>query len=84
MHTLIWEMYSRRLEYLIGETPLTIHLMSISYRAVASYLRALNLAPNHAIVHGNIACVYYEQGLAYSYLILLKYAFVQYHYEKIQ
>lgn len=32
-------------------------------RAVASYLRALNLSPNHAVVHGNLACVYYEQGL---------------------
>lgn len=30
---------------------------------MASYLRALNIAPNHAIVHGNLACVYYEQGL---------------------
>lgn len=32
-------------------------------RAVASYLRALSLSPNHAVVHGNLACVYYEQGL---------------------
>lgn len=32
-------------------------------RAVAAYLRALNLSPNNAIVHGNLACVYYEQGL---------------------
>ncbi|PIO74291.1 tetratricopeptide repeat protein [Teladorsagia circumcincta] len=32
-------------------------------RAVAAYLRALNLASNHAVVHGNLACVYYEQGL---------------------
>ncbi|XP_032792888.1 UDP-N-acetylglucosamine--peptide N-acetylglucosaminyltransferase 110 kDa subunit isoform X3 [Daphnia magna] len=32
-------------------------------RAVAAYLRALNLSPNHAVVHGNMACVYYEQGL---------------------
>ena len=32
-------------------------------RAVASYLRALNLSPQHAVVHGNLACVYYEQGL---------------------
>jgi tetratricopeptide (TPR) repeat protein len=31
-------------------------------RAVAAYLRALGLSPNHAIVHGNLACVYYEQG----------------------
>lgn len=34
-----------------------------SYRAVAAYLRALSLSPNHAVVHGNLACVYYEQGL---------------------
>lgn len=32
-------------------------------RAVAAYLRALNLSPNNAVVHGNLACVYYEQGL---------------------
>lgn len=32
------------------------------YRAVAAYLRALNLSPNNAVVHGNLACVYYEQG----------------------
>lgn len=32
-------------------------------RAVAGYLRALSLSPNHAVVHGNLACVYYEQGL---------------------
>ena len=32
-------------------------------RAVAAYLRALNLSPSHAVVHGNLACVYYEQGL---------------------
>ena len=31
-------------------------------RAVAAYLRALNLSPSHAVVHGNLACVYYEQG----------------------
>uniref|UniRef100_A0A8C1YIU2 UDP-N-acetylglucosamine--peptide N-acetylglucosaminyltransferase 110 kDa subunit n=1 Tax=Cyprinus carpio TaxID=7962 RepID=A0A8C1YIU2_CYPCA len=30
---------------------------------VAGYLRALSLSPNHAVVHGNLACVYYEQGL---------------------
>lgn len=35
----------------------------ISNRAVAAYLRALNLSPNNAVVHGNLACVYYEQGL---------------------
>lgn len=34
-----------------------------SRRAVAAYLRALSLSPNHAVVHGNLACVYYEQGL---------------------
>ena len=34
-------------------------------RAVAAYLRALSLSPNHAIVHGNLACVYYEQGYVY-------------------
>lgn len=32
-------------------------------RAVAAYNRALNLSPNNAVVHGNLACVYYEQGL---------------------
>lgn len=32
------------------------------YRAVGAYLRALQLSPNHAVVHGNLACVYYEQG----------------------
>ncbi len=32
-------------------------------RAVNAYLRALSLNPGHAIVHGNLACVYYEQGL---------------------
>ena len=36
-------------------------------RAVAAYLRALNLSPNHAVVHGNLACVYYEQGLVPRY-----------------
>lgn len=34
-----------------------------THRAVAAYLRALSLSPNHAVVHGNLACVYYEQGL---------------------
>lgn len=38
--------------------------ISISlYRAVAAYLRALNLSPSNAVVQGNLACVYYEQGL---------------------
>lgn len=32
------------------------------FRAVSCYLRALALNPNHAVVHGNLACVYYEQG----------------------
>lgn len=32
------------------------------YRSVAAYLRALTLSPNNAVVHGNLACVYYEQG----------------------
>lgn len=36
---------------------------SIFCRAVAAYLRALNLSANNAVVHGNLACVYYEQGL---------------------
>lgn len=36
---------------------------SSCFRAVAAYLRALSLSPNHAVVHGNLACVYYEQGL---------------------
>jgi protein O-GlcNAc transferase len=35
----------------------------VYHRAVAAYLRALNLSPNNAVVHGNLACVYYEQGL---------------------
>lgn len=26
-------------------------------------MRALNLSANNAVVHGNLACVYYEQGL---------------------
>jgi tetratricopeptide (TPR) repeat protein len=33
------------------------------FRAVAAYLRALNLSQNHAVVHVNLACFYYEQGL---------------------
>lgn len=35
-------------------------------RAVAAYLRALNLSPNHAVVHGNLACVYYEQSSVHA------------------
>jgi len=38
-------------------------------RAVAAYLRALNLSPSNAVVHGNLACVYYEQG-SYSMLTI--------------
>lgn len=38
-------------------------LSGLPRRAVAGYLRALSLSPNHAVVHGNLACVYYEQGL---------------------
>lgn len=41
----------------------TISSLSHISRAVAGYLRALSLSPNHAVVHGNLACVYYEQGL---------------------
>lgn len=37
-------------------------LLYILYRAVGAYLRALQLSPNNAVVHGNLACVYYEQG----------------------
>lgn len=40
-------------------------------RAVAAYLRALNLAGNHAVVHGNLACVYYEQGLDFLFHLLI-------------
>ena len=36
------------------------------FRAVAAYLRALALAGNHAVVHGNLACVYYEQGFVFQ------------------
>lgn len=32
------------------------------FRSVSAYLRALALSPNNAVVHGNLACVYYEQG----------------------
>uniref|UniRef100_A0A8C2EAZ7 UDP-N-acetylglucosamine--peptide N-acetylglucosaminyltransferase 110 kDa subunit n=1 Tax=Cyprinus carpio TaxID=7962 RepID=A0A8C2EAZ7_CYPCA len=53
-----------------GEIWLAIHHFEKSdachfypYRAVAGYLRTLSLSPNHAVVHGNLACVYYEQGL---------------------
>ena len=36
--------------------------LHVYYRAVGAYLRALQLSPNNAVVHGNLACVYYEQG----------------------
>ncbi|EYC21018.1 hypothetical protein Y032_0020g185 [Ancylostoma ceylanicum] len=32
-------------------------------RAVAAYLRALNLASNHAVVHGNLACICYLKAI---------------------
>lgn len=32
-------------------------------QSCGSLPRALSLSPNHAVVHGNLACVYYEQGL---------------------
>lgn len=32
-------------------------------RAVASYLKELNLSTSDAVVHENLACVYYGQGL---------------------
>ena len=35
-------------------------------RAVSTYLRALQLSPNHAVVHGNLACVYAEQVYPYK------------------
>ena len=38
-------------------------LLFVLFRAVNAYLRALTLSPNNAIVNGNLACVYYEQGL---------------------
>jgi len=41
---------------------ITDALLFVCCRAVAAYLRALNLSPNNAVVHGNLACVYYEQG----------------------
>lgn len=31
-------------------------------RAASAYLRALALSPDNSIIHGNLACVYYEQG----------------------
>ncbi|CAH2034730.1 unnamed protein product, partial [Iphiclides podalirius] len=31
-------------------------------RAVAAYLESLKLTPGNAIVHGNLACLYYKQG----------------------
>ncbi|XP_050360957.1 UDP-N-acetylglucosamine--peptide N-acetylglucosaminyltransferase 110 kDa subunit-like isoform X2 [Nymphalis io] len=32
-------------------------------RAVAVYLQSLKLTPNSGIIHGNLACLYYKQGL---------------------
>nr|XP_026500284.1 UDP-N-acetylglucosamine--peptide N-acetylglucosaminyltransferase 110 kDa subunit-like [Vanessa tameamea] len=32
-------------------------------RAVAVYLQSLKLTPNNGIIHGNLACLYYKQGL---------------------
>ncbi len=32
------------------------------FRAVTAYLKALTISPNNPIIHGNLACVYYEQG----------------------
>lgn len=48
---------------LLHETMVDFFLLFFCYRAVAAYLRALNLSPSNAVVHGNLACVYYEQGL---------------------
>jgi hypothetical protein len=50
------------------------------FRAVAAYLRALNLSQNHAVVHGNLACVYYEQA-GFRIRIHLKFFFI---YQKLQ
>ena len=49
-------------------------------RAVSAYLRALALNPSHAVVHGNLACVYYEQGLV---SLLLKIFNMNAFYRKI-
>ncbi|KAL0902296.1 hypothetical protein ABMA27_000199 [Loxostege sticticalis] len=32
-------------------------------RAVAVYLHSLKLTPNNGFIHGNLACMYYKQGL---------------------
>ncbi|CAG9136037.1 unnamed protein product [Plutella xylostella] len=32
-------------------------------RAIALYLEAIKLTPNNGIMHGNLACMYYKQGL---------------------
>lgn len=48
-------------------------------RAVAAYLRALTLSPNHAIVHGNLACVYYEQGSVVFHALCLLYSLCSIH-----
>ncbi|CAD6213147.1 GSCOCG00003937001-RA-CDS [Cotesia congregata] len=44
-------------------------------RSVAAYLRALNLSPNNAVVHGNLACVYYEQG-KFNYFFSSKFTLI--------
>lgn len=49
--------------FFLVQTCLNNIFLSHMCRAVAGYLRALSLSPNHAVVHGNLACVYYEQGL---------------------
>lgn len=49
--------------FFLVQTRLNNIVLSHMCRAVAGYLRALSLSPNHAVVHGNLACVYYEQGL---------------------
>ena len=48
-------------------------------RAVAAYLRALTLSPNHAIVHGNLACVYYEQGSVVFHALCLLHSLCSIH-----
>ena len=64
-----WSWYQRWLwrngtQISVGTSCLDSHscFPCLFFRAVAAYLRALNLSPNHAVVHGNLACVYYEQG----------------------
>lgn len=52
-----------RISFFYLESTYVLMHYFIPNRAVAAYLRALNLSPNNAVVHGNLACVYYEQGL---------------------